>query len=350
MFRALRIFLAVALVSRGADQTKPGAGNGDAAALARRSPAVQGAKAQLLRYAGQLKNQTLRDATLDALKPSTCVAHRAGLTTVKKQAILKALLAQRLVKPSVGLMAGVFPPLLDEESVCPKLPQPFESAPGSTFGGHHSYPGGLTIHECFNLLSGLNFSQLYESYYGPGPSFDRDLLIAAPIWHDWAKTFVFQWNADGTEFEEATIADTGAHHILGLAETMKRGLPAELILAQASAHASPVLGNEGKVANWLRAAAMVAQVDPIKPGFRTEDAIHTLSDADFVVSIPAMERADELLKELAGEFGYVADSSARYNVKYRNPAMSFITAERIAFVGRDGVRAELKKLRTSGVI
>ena len=191
-----------------------------------KSPAVQGAKAQLLRYAGQLKDKKIHDATLDALKPSTCVAHRAGLTAANKQAIIKTLVAQRLAKPSAGLMTGVFPPLLDDESACPKLPQPFESAPGSTIGGHHSYPGGLAVHECFNLLTSLNFGALYESYYGPGPSFDRDLLIAAPIWHDWAKTFVFQWNSDGTEFEEQTIAETGAHHILGLAETMKRGLPA----------------------------------------------------------------------------------------------------------------------------
>ena len=35
-------------------------------------------------------------------------------------------------------------------------------------------------------------------------SIDQDLIIAPPIWHDWAKTIVFQWNADGTEFQELT--------------------------------------------------------------------------------------------------------------------------------------------------
>lgn len=346
MVRAAAALVAAALAGWGADQT----GNQAAAALARRSPAIQTAKARILDYAGQLKNPAIRAATLDALQPGTCVTHRVGLTPAKKEAIVRALVAAHLAEPGDALVAGVFPPLIDEGSSCPKLPQLFESAPGSAFGGHHSYPGGLAIHECFNLLSGLNFGQLYDTFYGPGPFFDRDLLIAAPIWHDWAKAFVFQWNADGTEFDETTIAGTGAHHILGLAETMKRSLPTSLILAQASAHAAPILGNEGKVEDWLRVAAIIAQVDPIKPAFRTEYAIHTLSDADFIVSIPAMKTAEALLKELAGEFGYNAAIAPRYNLKYRNPALSFITAERIAFLGRNGTLLELRNLRASGVI
>jgi hypothetical protein len=83
---------------------------------------------------------------------------------------------------------------------------------------------------------------------------------------------VFQWNADGTEFSElnfggigqtdiyGTVGDsrTRAHHILGLAEAMARGLTAELVITQARAHAVPTLVNEYKVVNWLRAAAILA--------------------------------------------------------------------------------------------
>ncbi|MBV8820300.1 MAG: hypothetical protein JO022_18205 [Acidobacteriaceae bacterium] len=241
------------------------------------------------------------------------------------------------------LMAGVFPPVANEESACPKLPQAFDAAPGGEFGGHHSYPGGLAVHECFNLRSSLNLMGLYQKQYDPNLLLDRDLLVAAPIWHDWAKTLVFQWNVDGTEFAEFTMAGTGAHHVLGLAETMKRKLPVDEVLTQASAHAAPVLGNEPRVVNWIRAAGIIAGVDPFAEGYlrkdengqmhlahyRPEFSIHNLSDADFVVSIPAMAAAESLLKQLAPEFGFSPDDRARYNTSYRNPVLSRVPAERL---------------------
>ena len=85
----------------------------------------------------------------------------------------------------------------------------------------------------------------------------QDLMIAAPIWHDWAKPMVFQWNSDGTEFKELSFggngmtdnfgaagnSKTGAHHILSVAEAMKRGLPPELVISQASAHSHTTADN-----------------------------------------------------------------------------------------------------------
>ena len=44
-----------------------------------------------------------------------------------------------------------------------------------------------------------------RSFWAPtgDPDFDifisEDLIIGAPLWHDWAKPMVFQWNANGTE-------------------------------------------------------------------------------------------------------------------------------------------------------
>ena len=181
------------------------------------------------------------------------------------------------------------------------------------------------------------------------------------IWHDWAKIIVFQWKPDGTELDELPIAGTAAHHILGLAETMKRGLPADLVVAQASAHAAPVLANESKVVNWIRAAATIARVDPIAQGylirndkgelhvakFRIEDSIHNLSDADFVVSIPALATADSVLKQLGKEFGFDPADTGRYNNGFRNRVLSALSAERLFTIysnaGVDGVRAEIKR-------
>ena len=76
---------------------------------------------------------------------------------------------------------------------------------------------------------------------------DHDIIIAAPIWHDWAKTIVFQWTASGSEFPELNFggngktdsyggsgdSKTGGHHLIGLAETIKRGLPPAFVVAQA---------------------------------------------------------------------------------------------------------------------
>src|SRR5437667_12300663 len=222
--------------AREADQTVPGAGNATAIALSSKSPMVQSAKEFLLERIKKIDNATTRASTLDAIaNPTTCVAHRAGLTESQKDAILQELTAAGLVDtrddatfPN-GLKSGVYPPLLEDGSACPKLPQTFFSAPGSFFGGHHSYPGGLPVHEAFNDVSNLNFAQGYRKVYGhTGPDglpvigkddnnaneseemastfvLSQEVTIAAPIWHDWAKSMVFQWNSDGSELQELNI-------------------------------------------------------------------------------------------------------------------------------------------------
>ena len=145
-----------------------------------------------------------------------------------------------------------------------------------------------------------------------------------------------------------------------MAETIARGLTPGFIVAQASAHNAPTLGNEYKVVNWLRAAAIIAQADPVargllvrdsagnfrlppKPGapgqldlnaagqvnLSVEDTIHNLSDADFVFSIPAVTGAQAVLQTLASRYGYDPADAARYNTMFRNPALSFLSAERV---------------------
>src|SRR5260221_3553885 len=168
-----------------------------------------------------------------------------------------------------GLVGGVFPPLKNDGGECPLLAQTYDSSPGSVFGGHHSYPGGLPVHVAVNLSSALALADTYRRIYGhsnaaglpeivaagtPTPAqsdiaIDQDIIIAAPLWHDWAKTMVFQGNADGGEFAELNFGGagktdkygaagesrTGLHHILGIARGMKRGPSQEIVGAQASA-------------------------------------------------------------------------------------------------------------------
>jgi hypothetical protein len=139
------------------DQTVPGAGNARAIDLANKSPMVRSARTFLSGQIAHLHNQQLRQQTEDAVENAeTCVWHRIGIGAAEKSAILAKLISEGLVNTADdatfpgGLKAGVFPPLREDGSRCPKLPQAFFSAPGSVFGGHHSYPGGLAIHETFH--------------------------------------------------------------------------------------------------------------------------------------------------------------------------------------------------------
>ncbi len=74
-----------AITASADDQTKTGAGNAAAIALAKKSPIVRSAYEFLLAQAARIKDNKLRKETLDALgNDDTCVRHRAGLTVHKK--------------------------------------------------------------------------------------------------------------------------------------------------------------------------------------------------------------------------------------------------------------------------
>jgi hypothetical protein len=417
-----------------ADQTQVGAGNALAEQIAAGSSFVRSAKERLLENGAQIKDQNLRLTTLDAINnPNTCVTHRVGITDAVKNTILQNLETAALVNPadasaiSGGVKAGVFPPILNEGTNCPHLPLSFNAAPGSAFHGHHSYPGGLPVHEANNDQSDINFAGLYRGSYGtnglhnlpvvsgeqlslfsffpqqqPDLFINQDVILAAPMWHDWGKTLVFQWNGDGSEFTELNFGGTGTndawgapgdsrtggHHIISIAESMKRRLSPELVITQASAHSAPTSGNEYKVVNWLNAAAIMAQIDPVAKGYLTRDsqgrlrlpavrqlgngvnltsslstenllveyALHNLSDSDFNLSGPAVTTAETVLAAVAGMFGYNPNAAdlTQYNTRFRNVVLSQLSAERLLIIygnaGLPGVTAELQKLHQLGII
>src|SRR5205823_4869494 len=129
-------------------------------------------------------------------------------------------------------------------------------------------------------------------------------------------------------------------------------------------HIAPVLGNEFKVVNWIRAASLIARLDPVVAGYLTKDArdrlrlpvlrkqgsfdlqgslpdqsnllveyaLHNLSDADNVFATPAIVQAQQLLATLAPKFGYDPTQRAVYNTKYRNPVLSYVSAERLQII------------------
>ena len=421
----------VGSVAFAGDQTIPGAGNGNAVAIAKQSPMVQSAYEFVLSQAGNIQDSKLRQETLDALgNPQTCVTHRAGLTSAQKDTIVETLVAQGLLNLSDGASitggakAGVFPPVGADGSACPQLPQRFFSAPGSTsVFGHHSYPGGLPIHESNNDVADVHLADEYRTVYGHanesgfpmidrddlGPEtrkvdrdfdifIDQDIIVGAPLWHDWAKTIVFQWNADGTEFIELNFGGTGvndnfgnpgdsrtgAHHIITIAEEMKRGLNPAFVITMACAHSAPTSGNEYKVVNWLRAGAIIAQIDPVAAGYLYKDStgnlrlpalrqladnvdlnaagqtnvlveytLHNLSDADFTYSGPAVDAVNVLLQSIAPQFGFHA-SDPNYLNEFRNPVLSYFTGERLLILysngGIEAVLNEVQKLRKVHII
>src|SRR5215813_14829407 len=179
------------------EQNTIGAGNQQAIELSRKSTVVQRSYRFLLSQAAKIRDPRVRKETEDAIaNPKTCIQHRANLTQQDKQRILENLVKAGLIVVEDqtafpgGLMAGVFPPVNDDGSACPHLPQPFLSAPGSEFGGHHSYPGGLAVHEAKNERTALNLADDYRKTYGKGSGkqgqsdvyIDQDVVIAAPIW------------------------------------------------------------------------------------------------------------------------------------------------------------------------
>lgn len=425
-FAAITLTLGATALFMTSATAQTGAGNGNAIALAKKSPAVQTAYSFLISQAQQLQDDNLRAQTLDAISnPTTCVKHRANVSPATQQAIVQQLLAAGLADPADnaafpgGLLAGIYPAIVNDGGACPQLPQAFFSAPGSVFGGHHSYPGGLPIHESNNEISDVYLANQYRAVYGhsshgfpaldtkvllkkpaeKGQVFiDQDVIVGAPIWHDWGKSIVFQWNADGSEFPELNFggngvtdnfgasgnSKTGAHHIIGVAEAMARGLPPAFVITQASAHSNPTSGNEYKVVNWIRAAAIMAQIDPVVTGYLMQDAhgnlrlpalrklggvdladlgqtnvlaeytLHNLSDADFTYSGPAVTAAQTILQTLAPRYGYDPSNPSVYNNGYRNPVLSFLTGERILILyseqGLAGVQAEIDKLKKSHII
>jgi len=418
--------LAAALVlahsAHAADQTVLGAGNARAMKLAGQSPLVTSAMELVKSRLKDIQSAHLRGALTELTqKQESCVQTRANLSADDKQRLLDALDKAGLIdageasRVQGGLLAGVFPPVVNDGTACPQVPVAFYAAPGGATGGHHSEPGGLPVHEAFNNYSSISLALNYRLVYGstgkdglprvalkagsaktPTDAFviDNDTVVGAPLWHDWAKTMVFQWNADGTEFVELNFggngktdnngaagnSKTGAHHILGVAEAMKRGMPADFIIAVASAHTYPTYGNEYKVVNWLRAAAILAQVDPFAIGVLRRDAagnprlaavrklgdidlnagtepqenslveyvLHNLSDADYVFTGPAAGTVKLVLDALAPEYGY-NPKDADYLFRFRHTALTYLSAERLHIVysngGLSAVRKELDKLK-----
>jgi len=322
------------------------AGNAYAAQLARNSHFIRTQYGGALRLVHSISDPHLRADVLDLLANPVPKYARKYQTAQERTALRDALAAAGFIRPG-DPVSGIFPPGTDGSAVV----QPFWSAPGSAYDSHHSYPGGLLVHELFNSRIAEHFAQTYNLEYFSGQrQIDRDLVIAAAFYHDIMKTVVFQFNEDGSLLPELQIAGTGGHHCLSGAEAIARGHDARFVTVLLSAHAAPSLGDEVKVAQWCRAAAMIADVDPVEYGLldRTgnlaglptiEAFISNLSDHDYVLSVHAMQhvstRVETLSPWLAGTYNarwwrhrVLANASgiALYEVLARDGDAAFVSA------------------------
>lgn len=256
----------------------------------------------------------LRDDALRLIEDPAPRYARKYPTPDSRIALRDALAREGFVKADAPI-SGIFPAHTESGGIV----QPFWSAPGSDINSHHSYPGGLLVHELFNSTMAANFERTYDAIYFDGASrVNRDIVIGAALYHDIMKTVVFQFNDDGSLFPELSIGDTGGHHCLSGAEAIVRGHDAKFVTVLLSAHAAPSLGDEQKVVTWCRAAAMIAGVDPVEFGLvkKTADGyalasvppietfVSHLSDHDYVLTIPAVREVVPRLAQINPSLWY----------------------------------------------
>lgn len=295
----------------------------DAVPLAKDAELVQLSYKKIQDAVSSIKDSTLRSMTAEIINnPNPAFMENYQLLG-SKRALYNKLAAAGLLDTSKISAEQLLPPYSG------KLPQPFYSAPGSGYASHHAYPGGLATHTAANLCISEGIYNTYKDIFNSDIS--RDIIISAQALHDLAKPLVFQWQKDQASLPEYTIAATGAHHILSIAEVIYRGFPVEEVVAQACAHTIPTGKDEQVVAGYLKAAAIIAGKDAVKLGLvnsdntiptphKQEGYIVSLGDHDFVLSSPACQKSVAILKQIAAkDYGMTkAELEGEHFNRFRN--------------------------------
>lgn len=270
--------------------------------MAETSPLVQESWAYLQKEIHSLQDPGLRTLVTKIYKnPEPTLTTQ--LDAKNRQAVWQELQAKEYTKQSA-------------QEFLPPLPQGKQitfttlAAPGSGYGSHHAYPGGLITHLATNVAITNAIVETYNTVYGY--EVNRDIAIASQLLHDLHKPYVFQWQADASSRKEEQLAGTGQHHTLSLAELIVRKAPAALVVAQACAHTHPGWADEEKqVVGWLKAAAIIAGVDPVQYGLlatsgetlpqprQQEGFLCHLGDHDFVLSVPAVKWTLPVMQKIA---------------------------------------------------
>lgn len=326
----------------------------DAVPLAKDAELVQLSYKKIQDAVSTIKDSTLRSMTAEIINnPNPAFMENYQLPG-SKRSLYNKLAAAGLLDTSKISAEQLLPPYSG------KLPQPFYSAPGSGYASHHAYPGGLATHTAANLCISEGIYNTYKDIFNSDIS--RDIIISAQALHDLAKPLVFQWQKDQASLPEYTIAATGAHHILSIAEVIYRGFPVEEIVAQACAHTIPTGKDEQVVAGYLKAAAIIAGKDAVKLGLvnsdntiptphKQEGYIVSLGDHDFVLSSPACQKSVAILKQIAAkDYGMTkAELEGEHFNRFRNYigaqySMMYIDSLASAGNGMAKIRSAVKNI------
>jgi len=159
-------------------------------------------------------------------------------------------------------------------------PQTYLTAPSSHNDFYNAHPGGLALTVAYNIRMADAYTQNYRQVYGVPAN--RDLPVASLLVHEYPKVWLYQWQDDGSWLEEPrTVYDDTwhAHCIYVTAELMYRRFDSRIVMAMAAAHQLSFLeaSMDGRkvVTNWrglervahfVKAAAAMAQVDPVDYG------------------------------------------------------------------------------------
>ncbi|TGX49592.1 hypothetical protein E5A73_18930 [Sphingomonas gei] len=324
------------------------------ARLAAASPIGRTAREEVAHAIARLRDPETRRQTRAALfDPEDCILSRAGLDAARQDRIIRGLQARGWIDAGLQLAtvrAALFPALPGDGGPCPHLGIPALAAPGGNTGSHHSWPGGLAVHIAVNLRSAGGLADSYSAIEGVTP--DRDRIDGAILWHDWAKALVLRWRSDGTTTDELAVAGAGAHHVLGLAEAMRRGFAPEQIVAQACAHGPATGDGQARVQAWLDAAAVIAQVDGRAYRATPTPAcfLAHLADQNWIYSDEAVIRTEAWLKARSPALGIDPSAEpARFRLCLLVPALAWLGAERVfeALVEPDRVTALLRQALTA---
>jgi len=159
-------------------------------------------------------------------------------------------------------------------------PQTYLTAPSSHNDFYNAHPGGLAVTVAYNIRMAEAYTNNYRQMFGL--PINRDLPSAALCVHEYPKVWLYQWQPDGSWLEEPrTVYDDTwhAHCIYVTAELMHRRHDARIVTAMAAAHQLSALeaSMDGhrvvckwcgldRVAHFIQAAAVMAQVDPVDYG------------------------------------------------------------------------------------
>lgn len=290
---------------------------------AKNSPLVKGSFKDIISQVNTIHDSGLKSAVLSMInhpEPSF-MENYSSSSAIQK--IYNKLVEMKLADPSKITAETLLPPL-------PSRLQPFMTAPGSGYMSHHPYPSGLATHVSSNLHITAGICRTYKDVFGY--HVDYDTAMAGQALHDIEKPFVFQWQKDGSSRKEYTLAGQGAHHVLSIAESMYRGIPSEVVVAQACAHGAPSNPkDEGDVVGWIKAAALIAGKDPIRHGYLRKDGeglpaphkqegyIVHLGDHDWVLTSPASQKSIAILKKAAAFlYGIDAEKNPEKFNRFRN--------------------------------